>query len=92
MNPMPYSLYKKLGSLDKKLMKTSMMINGVEEESLFRPRELHLWKLAIGSKTLATASFVAKVRGSYNLIFRCDWIHANRYVPFELTTVSRLVG
>ena len=33
MSPMPYSLYKKLGSLDERLIKTSMMINGVEDES-----------------------------------------------------------
>jgi hypothetical protein len=34
MNLMPYSLYKKMLSLDEKLIKSSMMISGVEKESL----------------------------------------------------------
>jgi hypothetical protein len=34
MNLMPYSLYKKMLSLDEKFIKASMMNNGVEEESL----------------------------------------------------------
>jgi len=83
MNPKPSSLYKKLGSLDEKLIKTSIMISGADE-SLFWLRELHLWKLAVGSKTLATASFVVEIRGSYNLILGRDWIHAHRCVPLSL--------
>jgi hypothetical protein len=33
--------------------------------------------LTIGSKTLPTTFFVIKGRGSYNLLVRQDWIHAN---------------
>jgi hypothetical protein len=38
-------------------------------------------ELTIGSKTLPTAFFVIKGRGSYNLLLGQDWIHANYYVP-----------
>jgi hypothetical protein len=34
-------------------------------------------ELTIGSKTLPTAFFVIKGRGSYNLLLGRDWIHAN---------------
>jgi hypothetical protein len=40
--------------------------------------------LTIGSKTLATTFFGADMQGSYNLILRRDWIHANRGVPSSL--------
>ena len=41
-------------------------------------------ELTIGSKTLATAFFVAEVQGNYNLIPERDWIHANQCVPSTL--------
>jgi hypothetical protein len=41
-------------------------------------------ELTIGSKTLATAFFVADVHDSYNLILGRDWIHTNRCVPSSL--------
>jgi hypothetical protein len=36
--------------------------------------------LTIGSKSLATASFIIKVQGNYSIILGCEWIHANRYI------------
>ena len=41
-------------------------------------------ELTIGSKTLATAFFIAEVQGNYNLILGRDWIHANQCVPSTL--------
>jgi hypothetical protein len=41
-------------------------------------------KLTIGSKTLATIFFVAKVQGSYSLVLRREWIHSIRCVPYNL--------
>ena len=38
-------------------------------------------ELTIGSKTLATAFFVADVQGNYNVLLGRDWIHANQCVP-----------
>jgi hypothetical protein len=34
-------------------------------------------ELTIGSKTLLTAFFVIKGRGSYDLLLGQDWVHAN---------------
>jgi hypothetical protein len=41
-------------------------------------------KLTIGSKSLATASFIVKVQGNYSIILGCDWIHTNRYISSTL--------
>jgi hypothetical protein len=38
-------------------------------------------ELTIGSKSLPTAFFVVKGRGSYNLLLGKDWIHANYCIP-----------
>jgi hypothetical protein len=40
--------------------------------------------LTIGSKTLATAFFVAETQGNFSLILGRDWIHANKCVPSTL--------
>jgi hypothetical protein len=41
-------------------------------------------ELTIGSKTLATAFFVAETQGNFSLILGRDWIHANKCVPSTL--------
>ena len=41
-------------------------------------------ELTIRSTTLATAFFISKVQGNYNLILGRDWIHANQCVPSTL--------
>ena len=38
-------------------------------------------ELPIGSKTLLTTFFVINGKGSYNLLLRHDWIHANCCIP-----------
>jgi hypothetical protein len=82
VNLMPYSLYKKLGGTDEEMIRTNMMISGVGGGEPI-PAVASM-DLTIGSKTLATAFFVAKVQGSYNLILGRDWIHANRCIPSSL--------
>ena len=84
VNLMPYPLYKKLGGTDEELIKTNMTISGVGGGAPILAREVANMELTIGSKTLATAFFVADVQGSYNLILGRDWIHANRCVPSSL--------
>ena len=84
VNLMPYPLYKKLGGTDEELIKTNMIINGVGGGAPIPARGVANMELTIGSKTLAMAFFVADVQGSYNLILRRDWIHANRCVPSSL--------
>jgi hypothetical protein len=84
VNVMPYPLYKKLGGTDNELVKTNMTITGVGGGILIPARGIANMELIVGSKTLATAFFVADVQGSYNLIFGCDCIHANCCVPSSL--------
>jgi hypothetical protein len=41
-------------------------------------------ELTLGSKTLSTVFFVMEVKGRYNVLLECDWIHANECVPSTL--------
>jgi hypothetical protein len=41
-------------------------------------------ELTVGSKTLLTAFFVVEVKGTYNILLGCDWIHANECVSSTL--------
>jgi hypothetical protein len=84
VNLMPYLLYKKLGGTDDELIKTNTTITGVGGGEPILARGVANIELTIGSKTLATAFFIADVLGSYNLILRHDWIHANHCMPSSL--------
>jgi hypothetical protein len=84
VNVMPYPLYKKLGDTDDELVKTNMTITGVGGGTPILARGIANMELTVGSKTLATAFFVADVQGSYNLILGRDWIHANCCVSSSL--------
>jgi hypothetical protein len=84
VNVMPYPLYKKLGGTDDELVKTNMTITDVGGGTPIPARGIANMELTVGSKTLATAFFVADVQGSYNLIPGRDWIHANCCVQSSL--------
>jgi hypothetical protein len=84
VNVMPYLLYKKLGGTDEELVRTNMMITGVGGGAPILARGIANMELTIGSKTLATTFFVADVQGSYSLILRRDWIHANCCIPSSM--------
>jgi hypothetical protein len=84
VNVMPYPLYKKLGGTDDELFKTNMTIADVGGGTPIPAKGIANMELTVGSKTLATAFFVADVQGSYNLILGRDWIHANCCVPSSL--------
>jgi hypothetical protein len=81
VNLMPYSLYRKVGKQDDKLVKTNMTLSGVGTDSSIKGRGVTSVKLTIGTKTLAAAFFVADVEGNYSLILCRDWIHANQCIP-----------
>jgi len=83
VNLIPYSLYKKLGGSDEKLIKTKRTVKGVGGNSI-SAKGFALMKLTIGSKTLATVFFIAEVQGSYSLILGHEWIHGNQCVPSSL--------
>jgi hypothetical protein len=80
VNLMPYTMLRKIGKYDKDLTQTDMML--VDFEGNVSPTQGAIYmEFTIGSKTLTTAFFVIKGRGSYNLMLGRDWIHANCCIP-----------
>jgi hypothetical protein len=84
VNLMSYSLFKKLGGSDEELIKTNMTVSGVGGGEPMGAKGVISMELTIGSKTLATAFFVAETQGNFSLILGHDWIHANKCVPSTL--------
>ncbi len=80
VNLMPYSVFKKLKLNEDDLMKTNMVLNGFEGKEKTEAKGVMSVELTVGSKTLATAFFVAEVQGNYNVILGRDWLHANQCV------------
>jgi hypothetical protein len=80
---MSYSIFKKLGREDNELMKTNLMLNGVGANSM-ETRCVISMELTVGSKYLATVSFVVEVQHNYSVILGRDWIYANHCVPSTL--------
>ena len=81
VNLMPYSVFKKLSLNEAELIKTNMVLNGFEGKERTEAKGVIYVELTVGSKTLATAFFVAEVQGNYNVILGRDWVHANQCVP-----------
>jgi hypothetical protein len=61
INLMPYSFFKKMGKSDDELIKTNIMINDVGAGDPIGAKGVTSMELTMGSKTLATAFFVAEV-------------------------------
>jgi hypothetical protein len=81
---MPYSLYRKLGKQDDKLVKTNMTLSSIGTDSSIKAKRVTSVELTIGTKTLVAAFFIADVEENYSLILCRDWIHANQCVPSTL--------
>ena len=80
INNMPYVVYPKLGKGDQDLTKTDMMLK--DFEGYVSPVKGGICvELTIGSKTLSTTFFVISGKGTYKLLLRRDWIHANCCIP-----------
>jgi hypothetical protein len=84
VNLMLYSPFKKLGGSDEELIKTNMTVSGVGGGEPMGAKGVISMELTIGSKTLATAFFVAETQGNFSLILGRDWIHENKCVPSTL--------
>jgi hypothetical protein len=81
---MSYPFFKKMGKSDEELIKTNMMINDICGGAPIRAKGVAAMELTMGSKTLATAFFVAEVQGNYSIILGRDWIYANCCIPSTL--------
>jgi hypothetical protein len=80
VNLMPYTMLRKIGNSDEDLTQTDMML--VDFEGNISPAQGAIYvELTISIKTLPTAFFVFKGRGSYNLLLGQDWIHYNCCIP-----------
>jgi hypothetical protein len=80
VNLMSYTMLRKIRKSDEDLTQTDMML--VDFEGNVSPAQGAIcMELTIGNKTLPTAFFVIKGRGSYNLLLGQDWIHANCCIP-----------
>jgi hypothetical protein len=71
---MTYSLYRKLGKQDDKLVKTNMTLRDVGTDSSIKDKGVTSVELTIDTKTLAATFFVANVEGNFSLILGRDWI------------------
>jgi hypothetical protein len=80
VNLMLYTTYLKLGKTQEDLIKIDMMLKDFSG-NFSQARGVLNIELTIGSKTLPTTFFVIDGKGSYSLLLRCDWIHANCCVP-----------
>jgi hypothetical protein len=83
VNLMSYSVFKKLGREDDKIVKTNLTLNNVGGNPM-EARCIVSMKLIVGSKSLAIAFFIVEVQGDYSIILGRDWIHANYCVPSTL--------
>jgi hypothetical protein len=83
VNPMSYSVFKKLGREDDELGKTNQMLNDVGG-NMMEARGVVSMVLTVGSKSLITAFFIVEVQGNYSVILVHVWIHANHCVPSTL--------
>jgi hypothetical protein len=83
VNLMSYSVFKKLGMEGGEPVKTNLMLNGVGG-NLMEARGVISMELTVGSKSLATTTFIVTVHGNYSVILGRNWIHANRCIPSTL--------
>jgi hypothetical protein len=84
MNLMSYSLYRKLGKQDDKLVKTNMTLSGIGSDSSIKAKGVMSVELTIGTKTLVGAFFVVNIEGNYSIILGRYWILANQCIPSTL--------
>jgi hypothetical protein len=63
VNLMPYSLYRKLGKQDDKLVKTNMTLSGGWTDSSIKAKAVTSIELTIGTKTLANDFLFTDIEG-----------------------------
>jgi hypothetical protein len=87
MNIMPLVTFQKFGQQESELKQTNLSFTGFAGEAT-EANGIVSKELTVGSKTLPMAFFVVDVKGRYNILLVCDWIHANECV---LSTLHQCV-
>jgi hypothetical protein len=83
VNIMLVNVFEKLDHGQSELKRTNLSLSGFVGE-MAQARGIISKELTVGSKTTPTAFFVVDVRGGYNLLLGCDWIHVNECAPSTL--------
>jgi hypothetical protein len=73
INLMSYTMLRKIGKFYEDLTQNDMTLLDFEGNISLAQGAIYV-ELTIGSKTLPTAFFVIKGRGSYNLLLGRDWV------------------
>jgi predicted aspartyl protease len=76
VNIMPYSVLRKLGHSVGELIKTNITLSDFNGQTSEAQGVLSV-DLTVGGKTVPTSFFVVNSKGSYTVLLRRDWIHAN---------------
>jgi hypothetical protein len=71
VNLMSYSVFKKLGREDDKIVKTNLTMNGVGSNPMEARGGVSM-ELTVGSKLLTTVFLIIEVEGNYNVILGHD--------------------
>jgi hypothetical protein len=80
VNLMPYTTFRKPGRNAEDLIKTNMVLKDFGGNPSETKGVLNV-ELTVGNKTIPTTFFVIDRKGSYSLLLRRDWIHANYCIP-----------
>jgi hypothetical protein len=83
INILPLSLFKNLGHAEGDLKHINLSLSGFAGDPT-EAKGIICKEVTIGSKTVRTTFFVVDVKGHYNVLLKCDWIHTNECVPSTL--------
>jgi hypothetical protein len=83
INILSQVMFDRLGHKDSDLKQTNLSLSGFSGERT-EARGIVSKELTVGSKTMPTTFFMVDVKGCYNVLLGCDWIHMNGCVPSTL--------
>jgi hypothetical protein len=80
---MPWTVLERLGHKEKDMKKTSHSMSGFAAEPA-EAKGIVCKELTVCIKTILTALSMVDVKGSYNILLGCNWIHGNGCVRSTL--------
>jgi hypothetical protein len=83
VNIMPLAIFKKLGREENDSKQMNLSLSGFAGEP-GEAQAIVSKELTVGSKIVPTTFLMLNVKGWYNILLGCDWIHANECVPSTL--------
>jgi hypothetical protein len=83
VNIIPLTTFQMFRHQENELKQTNLSLIGFSGEPA-EAKGIVSKELTVGSKTLSIDFFVVDVKGRYNILLGCEWIHVNRCVPSTL--------